>query len=457
MNRIHFIRACWSDIILLESQGKYALIDTGFSDAFSSRIDPYLKQLGVEKLEFILITHFHRDHYGSLPALLDHYPVGKVYMKKFSGLNISTSSGREASDEYNRTEEALCEAMCEQARRLSELVVIDGSFDRVCLGDFDFRVFGGSDAIREMYEAPDSPYYQQIRFGENTNSVALFADVKGTTVYLGGDAQNEALDYPRYSNQNDAYARAVGRPVDLMKVPHHGCGNLFSLEALSILRPRYGVVTNWTASLYSQFLKNVRLFKEASPDITLLVTDRCGYRFTLGENGQLSCEEINRIAPISVEEVSPDEDSLEEFWKQHIIYLTEDGIISGQEDIDYFSGEEYRGVIRSHMLREKDRHHLVYFVREGLRIGAASYCIYQSEDGKCFILDYWVFPPFRGEGAGHHCFTALKEYTKAQGAAYYELNSEGKDAVRFWRAHGFLENGQDEWGMPLWILRPLAD
>ena len=93
----------------------------------------------------------------------------------------------------------------------------------------------------------------------------------------------------------------------------------------------------------------------------------------------------------------------------------------------------------------------------GLRIGAASYCIYQSEDGKCFILDYWVFPPFRGEGAGHHCFTALKEYTKAQGAAYYELNSEGKDAVRFWRAHGFLENGQDEWGMPLWILRPLAD
>ena len=27
MNRIHFIRACWSDIILLESQGKYALID----------------------------------------------------------------------------------------------------------------------------------------------------------------------------------------------------------------------------------------------------------------------------------------------------------------------------------------------------------------------------------------------------------------------------------------------
>ena len=35
-----------------------------------------------------------------------------------------------------------------------------------------------------------------------------------------------------------------------------------------------------------------------------------------------------------------------EFWKEHIKYLTDDGIIRDEEDIAYFSSEEYRGVIK---------------------------------------------------------------------------------------------------------------
>ena len=37
MNRIHFLRACWSDIILIESDGEFGLIDTGY-DHDSERI-----------------------------------------------------------------------------------------------------------------------------------------------------------------------------------------------------------------------------------------------------------------------------------------------------------------------------------------------------------------------------------------------------------------------------------
>ena len=124
-----------------------------------------------------------------------------------------------------------------------------------------------------------------------------------------------------------------------------------------------------------------------------------------------------------------------------------------QEDIEYFTGEAYRGVLEAHMKRERDRQHMVYFLRDGMRIGAASYCIYQSEDGKCFILDFWVFPAFRGDGTGHRCFAALEQYTKADGAAYYEINSEKPESVRFWKSLGFTENGTDEYGMPLFIRR----
>lgn len=154
---------------------------------------------------------------------------------------------------------------------------------------------------------------------------------------------------------------------------------------------------------------------------------------------------------ITIEEISVEE--IAYFWMLHEKYLVEDAIISDAEDIAYFSGEEYRGTIKAHMLRKTDRHHMVYFNDGTERIGAAQYNTYQSEDGKCFILDFWVFPAFRGNGTGHRCFYALEAYTRADGAKYYALNSEKESAVRFWKSLGFSENGKDEYGMPLFLKR----
>lgn len=154
---------------------------------------------------------------------------------------------------------------------------------------------------------------------------------------------------------------------------------------------------------------------------------------------------------ISIEEIPVAR--INEFWEIHIKYLVDDGIISDEEDIAYFTGEEYRGILEDHMIRNTDKQHMVYFCQNGERIGAASYCTYQSEDGKCFILDYWVFPQFRGNGTGHRCFEALEQYTKADGAKYYELNSMKEDSIRFWKSIGFVENGKDEYDMLLLVKR----
>ena len=144
---------------------------------------------------------------------------------------------------------------------------------------------------------------------------------------------------------------------------------------------------------------------------------------------------------------------INEFWEIHIKYLVDDGIISDEEDIAYFTGIEYRDILEDHMIRSTDKQHMVYFCRDGERIGAASYCTFQSEDGKCFILDYWVFPQFRGNGTGHRCFEALEQYTKADGAQYYELNSTKENSIRFWKSMGFVENGKDEYDMLLLVKR----
>ena len=154
---------------------------------------------------------------------------------------------------------------------------------------------------------------------------------------------------------------------------------------------------------------------------------------------------------IQIEEIPVSQ--IDGFWKLHIRYLTEDGIIEDDEDIEYFQSPQYRDVIRAHMERDTDKHHIVYFRRDGLRIGAAQYTTYQSEDGKCFLLDFWVFPEYRGGGTGHSCFEALERYTKADGARFYEINCQRENSARFWRSLGFVNNGMDEYDMPLMIRR----
>ena len=84
---------------------------------------------------------------------------------------------------------------------------------------------------------------------------------------------------------------------------------------------------------------------------------------------------------IEIQEIPVEQ--INDFWNIHFKYLVEDKIIEDEEDKEYFSGPEYRDIIKSHMVREKDRHHMVYFVRDGENIGAAQYNIYLGEGGKC--------------------------------------------------------------------------
>ena len=152
---------------------------------------------------------------------------------------------------------------------------------------------------------------------------------------------------------------------------------------------------------------------------------------------------------IQIEEI-PVED-IADFWAIHYEYLIRDGIITDDEDKAYFCSDGYRSVIHHHMLREENRHHMVYFLRNGLRVGAAQYCTYKDEGGKCFLMDFWVFPRYRDIGIGHECFKSLQEYTQKDGAVFYEINCTKDNAVRFWKSLGFRENGVDEYGDPLFV------
>ena len=52
-------------------------------------------------------------------------------------------------------------------------------------------------------------------------------------------------------------------------------------------------------------------------------------------------------------------EKVDEFWNLHMQYLVDDEIISAEEDVEYFSGNEYRDTIVAHMKREEDKHHII--------------------------------------------------------------------------------------------------
>lgn len=131
-----------------------------------------------------------------------------------------------------------------------------------------------------------------------------------------------------------------------------------------------------------------------------------------------------------------------------------EGCPDRKEYLDYFLGEEYRGAIEKLHARQSDPLYYLSFLRGGAETGCAMAASYPSEDGKWFIMEFWVEPGHRGGGTGHACARALLDWAQARGASYFELNAEEDRRRRFWASLGFLPNGVDEWGKPCMLLPP---
>ena len=147
------------------------------------------------------------------------------------------------------------------------------------------------------------------------------------------------------------------------------------------------------------------------------------------------------------------------FWEQLHIYHKRDIFPNpDSEDLEYFLSSEYYDHMMKIHSRPQDRCYFLFFHQDGQDIGFAMPVIYTTEDGKCFIMEFCVYPEFRGNGTGKECARVLLDWAKEHGALYAELNHGSNERRRhFWETVGFVENGADEWGEPLMILPPVDD
>ncbi|MBO7663337.1 MAG: MBL fold metallo-hydrolase [Clostridia bacterium] len=297
MIKLHFLRTMWSDIIILQGEKETALIDTGTADQFPM-IRDCLDRMGVRDISFILLTHFHRDHYGCIPALLDHYRVGRVYLKEYSGLDCMTAWGAPADDAYRDSEKETFRAIWDQARQKSRAVPCEN------LTEIDFeghamQLFSASNSIRTIYEDASHPEtWRQYAFSENQNSLAALLRVNGAKIFLGGDLHDIPSAHPLADRVNYQTARKIGEEIDLYKAPHHGTRGTARPETMQIYRPRNVVITNGLEYLPpdSEIFQSLRA---ARPDAKIYLTENQPVIFSVDDHGTVRLEDGPEPYPLS--------------------------------------------------------------------------------------------------------------------------------------------------------------
>ncbi|MFR1710530.1 MAG: ComEC/Rec2 family competence protein [Clostridium sp.] len=79
--KIHFINVGQGDAILIENKNFNILIDSGPNSA-KDNIISYLKINGIKKLDYVIASHPHEDHIGSMDDIVNKFDIGEFIMPK---------------------------------------------------------------------------------------------------------------------------------------------------------------------------------------------------------------------------------------------------------------------------------------------------------------------------------------------------------------------------------------
>ena len=225
--RVTFLDVGQGDSALVEAPGAAVLVDEGPPEA---DVAGQLRRLGVRSLTAIVLTHPQRDHIGGAPRVVDRLDVGAV-----------AEPGIQAPSPDR-------EAVLVAARRLGVPVVVVHSGEVFELGKLVLRILW-----------PDDPGLPSE--DPNQHAVVALASYGTTDVLLTADAES------------DVTSRLHLRPVEVMKVAHHGSEDPGLPDLLRVLRPRVAVISVGAHNDYDHPRPETLAALAAQPGLRTLRTD----------------------------------------------------------------------------------------------------------------------------------------------------------------------------------------
>lgn len=207
---VHYLDVEKCNCVLVRSQdGHFMLIDAGSNDdAHTVLILEYLKKQGVEELDYLLLTHPHRDHIRAVPQILDHFTVNEVLMGGFAAETVGTKT-------YQRVMEAL------EAK--DPLRTRPEPGETYALGNASFTIIAHDDSEQTALEEL------------NNCSIGLILTDGCHRFLFYGDGEEEMEE----KLQNSGFALSC----DVMMVAHHGSKSSTKKKTLQAVQPQIAVIS----------------------------------------------------------------------------------------------------------------------------------------------------------------------------------------------------------------------
>ncbi len=202
ITRITLLDVGQGDSTLLELNNKNILIDTGGiinskTSLVLNKTIPYLKSLGIKKIDYTILTHGDFDHMGEAINLVNNFKVEKVVFN---------------CGPYNDLEKELIKVL-------------------------DKKKIKYYSCIKELNIDKNKLYFLQTKKydNENDNSNVIYTELNGYKFMFMGDASiiTEKEIMNKYNLPD----------IDVLKVGHHGSKTSSSKEFINEINPKYGVIS----------------------------------------------------------------------------------------------------------------------------------------------------------------------------------------------------------------------
>lgn len=198
---ITFFKIGSADSMVLSNGDQTIVIDTG-EEEDGEEIVEYLEDEGIETIDYLIITHFDKDHVGGADTVLDEVDVQNVLVPDYESDSTDYLEFVTAMEEAGLTATALTETL----------------------------EFSTESASFTVYP-PEADAYE----GDNDYSLVVSVEHGENRFLFAGDAEEARLE--EVMNQ-------IEGEYTLLKVPHHGRYADNSLAFFETVNPEYAVITS---------------------------------------------------------------------------------------------------------------------------------------------------------------------------------------------------------------------
>jgi competence protein ComEC len=197
---IHYIDVGQGDAILIQTSTKNLLIDSGPDNKKTLN---YLKKQGIKKLDYILTTHPHDDHIGSMDKIISNFDVLNFYAPKITNNTDAFKSMLNALDK-------------------KDLKIVPAKAGiKLNLGN----------NINCTILSPISESYKEL----NNYSAVLKISYNNTSFLFMGDAETY--------NEEELIKEGYNLRADVIKIGHHGSTSSTSKALLDNVKPRVAIIS----------------------------------------------------------------------------------------------------------------------------------------------------------------------------------------------------------------------